>query len=227
MSLPPLLFRGEGKLDHWQPVSLGVRSEPSEGGPPTRFPRALCGCLDSPLTSLDCFCGVCCCCGPITWNNVMRLVNVDASAAASAALVSMYAKDNQGNQTALGQAAGCLAAFASADVRQQLIRTLYPSTYTEGHCRSLCYHACCPVCVWAQEIDAVAAHLNATHGVTLRYGPTTSCLCTQLVSVDNPYQTYVPPIGLVAPRNQQMMRPNLLGLSHNALDGDNGYYKQP
>ena len=222
MSLPPLIFSGEDKLEHWQPVSLGVNANERK---PTGFPRGIFECFGSPLVGFDCCMGIVCC-GPITWSNSVRLAGVDAQAAALATLVAAWSRDGHGNQSAIGQAAGCFAAFTSAEKRQELIRRLYPNVYFEGYCTSLFYHVCCMGCAYAQEIDAVAAHVEATRGIKLRYGPTTRCMCTQLMPADDPLAMYrEAPTGAPRPQTMASARgPNLLGLSSNALSGDNGYY---
>lgn len=200
MSLPPLLFRGEDKLDDWRPVSLG---DPADEAVCLRevasFPKGIFGCCNSPRAGFDCCCGVLCC-GPCTWRNAMKLVDIDATFAAVATAVADFARGRHGDQTAFGAASGIAAAFWSGDVRQKLYTTLYPTKGNpERYCTSVLCHACCMPCAYAQEIDAVAVYYEGKDEkgkLRLIYGRTTDCLCMRLVFEDDPTALYDPGVSV-------------------------------
>ena len=241
LQLPPLVFAGEEKLQHWQPVSLGYApvSYAITHGPNVQkvdqvdWPNDLFGCCNARSASVSCFLANCCCCTQLFLRQgAYDLVDLGNEARAVATMrvfasaIPQGGGDGGGNMAgALGGAVNAAAAYRASGLRIKLSNRLYGRNADGGTFGSAFKQCCCVQCANAQEIDAILTYIEDTRGVQLRYGTFCTPRCCNFVNEQGEnvtMQTLNGPQGLTMQRGAQSRGvwrrgTNMMSLPESAL----------
>ncbi len=234
LHLPPLVFAGEEKLQHWQPVSLGYApvSYAITHGPrkervdQVEWPRGLFQCFSAPTAGVNCFFANCCCCTQyFLWQEAYEIIGLGSEAGAVATMRLFAAALPQGGEHGgggLGGAANLVGSYNATRLRGRLSNQLYGRNADGGTFGTAFAQCCCMQLAMAQEIDAIITSVEDRTGKKLLYGTFCTPRCCNFVNAAGKTVTsYDLSVGVRGPQGQVMQRgwapTNLMGLPPTAL----------